>query len=101
MNITIQGVEITLTPEQLQRIISEGKPTKEELFWKLFDGVSLRFYPTQFPHTIYFFNGERVIGEYRIKTGSIYVDYETIWSVFENEYHHDFRGSTKNYTNHI
>lgn len=93
MNITIQGVEITLTPDQLKQLdeaISKQneppKPTKEQRFWGLINGLSVKVDFEKYPDSIFFFNKEECWIDYDIKRATLWIRYDKIWSVFEREY---------------
>lgn len=93
MNITINGVSITLTSEQIQQIDAEikknqpaSKPTPEERFWQLCNGLEIKIDLEKYPNTIFFFKGEDLWFEYEAETGYLWCRYLYVWSVFEKEY---------------
>lgn len=93
MNITIQGVEITLTQEQLLKIDAEvkkmnvpKKPTKEERLIELLTGLTLKIDHVKYPNCIFLFKDDECWVEYESKSRTLWLRWKNIWSVFENEY---------------
>jgi hypothetical protein len=94
MNITVQGVSITLTPEQLQQIDAEvkkiNKPISEERFKQLITGIDINR-PTidfeKYPYSIFWLDKDgNYFFEYDFKKDNCWCSWEKIWRVFETEF---------------
>jgi hypothetical protein len=94
MNITVQGVSITLTPEQLQQIDAEvkkqPKPTPEQRFKELIAGIDVSR-PTvdfeKYPYSIFWLDkAGNYFFEYDFKNEHFWCSQERIWRVFKTEF---------------
>lgn len=84
MKVTIEGVEIELTQEQVRQIEAAKKPSPEERFWELMNGCEIRTDFKQYPDSVFFFKGDRCWFE--LEKDTLWCAYNPVWSVFEIEY---------------
>jgi hypothetical protein len=76
--------------KELRKIIEEPeiiKPTKEQRFWSLINGITLRVDLDKYSSSIFFFKDDSCVIEYNTKSGYLWLSYKDIWSIFEKEYH--------------
>jgi len=93
MNVNVNGVSITLTEEQLKHIDAEvkkmnepKKPTPEERFWQLCEGLTIKNDRGKYPDVVFFFKDDEATFEYDAKNRYLWCRHSTVWSVFEKEY---------------
>ena len=90
MNIQVNGVQITLTQDQLNHIHQElnkpVKPTAEQRFLQLCEGLTIKIDKEKYPNSIFFFKGNDFFFEYNSKSGSLWCSRNRVWSFLEKEY---------------
>lgn len=91
MQIDVNGVQITLTEEQLSKIKAQTeKKSPEERFLELIAGIEINKPIVDFekyPNSLFWFNKEgQMLFEYDFKNDILGCDYSPVWLVFYNEY---------------
>jgi hypothetical protein len=87
MEINVNGVQITLTEEQLKKIKKQTeKVSAEKRFLDLWNGCAIKFDFEKYPERIFLMKDNMVMFEQDFKNGYLWCDYKLVWSVFENEY---------------
>lgn len=91
MITTINGVEIKLTTEQIQKVLEAQKlvKTKEDRFKELIEGIEINKPVVdfeKFPTSIFWFKGDKLYFEYNWKSNFFWVNWSLVWRVFEKEY---------------
>lgn len=72
--------------KELRKIIEqpeEKKPTPEEVFWKLCDGLEVKIDKDISPNRIFFFKGDSFFFEWNTETRTLWCSYKNVWSVLE------------------
>ena len=85
MKSEINGVQITLTSEQIQEIESQKNNTPEKLFKELIEGVDINKPVIDFekyPNSIFWFKGDKCLFEYNFKSSYFLINYDEIWKKF-------------------
>ena len=84
--IIIDGTTYNLVPVEESKT---EKPTKEERFKQLIEGVDISHPVVDFekyPDSMFWFKGDKFLFEYDFKNKRLWVQYDEVWKVFESEY---------------
>ena len=94
MKVTINGVELQLTPGQIAVIAAEiNKPTKEERFAEIIKGIDINkpiIDFEEYPNTLFWFNGDKYMLQYNWETSDIWVRYNHVWEIFREEFNMEY-----------
>jgi len=72
---------------ELRKIIdAPEKPTPEEIFWQLCEGLTLKIDKEKYPNSTFLFKDDKYFFEYDSKNRNLWCSYKHIWGVFEKEY---------------
>ena len=90
MNLTINNVQITLTPDQILQLDAEAKkiksPTKEEIFLDMWNGCTIKYDNFKYPNKVFLFKNDICWFEQDFKNEYLWCRYDCIWSIFENQF---------------
>ena len=91
MEINVNGVQITLTEEQLIEIKRQTlKLSIEKKILGMWYGCAVKFNFDTFPNRIFIVKDDKIMCEHRLDHKFIYVNYDLVWSVIEKEYSLDY-----------
>ena len=90
MNIEIDGIQITLTKEQLAKIKAEleqnqKQQSAEDFFLEMYNNCQIKFDFSK-SKSIFFVKNDNVLFEQDNKNSLLWCDYNEIWSVFKTRY---------------
>ena len=79
--------------DELLKII-ESKPTPEQLFLELIQGLEIKLMPEN-PDSIFFFKNDECFVELDLKNKRFWFDYNNFWSIFNTEFGFNYAGIHK------
>lgn len=77
--------------EKLKTIINGPDKTKEDRFYELIQGLTPKWDKVNYPDSIFYFKGDKLMFEYNQKTEYVWVRYTDFWEIFEVEYKLDYQ----------
>lgn len=73
--------------EELRKIIYlTDTISKEERLLQIIISLTLKTDPANYPRSVFLFSGDQCRAEFDLENRTLYLDYDSIWSVFETEY---------------